>query len=142
MGRERTLLDRLSEPADHARGVRGDTTAEDLEGLMESVRQNLGRLLNSRQGISEAQPDYGLPAMTDLTAGAEDYISKLQDAIRATIEKYEPRLRRVRVAIQQEASTQQTLVFRVDAMMVARSGEHRVWYETSVRATGQFEVEG
>ncbi len=142
MGREKTLLDRLSDPAERTRGVRGDTTAENLEAIMESVRLNLGRLLNSRQGISEAQPDYGLPAMTDITAGVENYVQRLQDAIRATVEKYEPRLRRVSVTLQQEASTAQSLVFRVDAVLLARTGEHRVWYETAVRATGQFDVEG
>ena len=64
------------------------------------------------------------------------------EAIRVAIEKYEPRLRRVRVTHQAEEGDQRTLVFRVDAVLVGRSGEHRVWYETAFSPSGRFQVSG
>ena len=64
---------------------------------MDSVRGHLRRLLNSRHGLSEAMPDYGLPALTDMTVGSRDYAHAIQEAIRVAVEKYEPRLDRVRV---------------------------------------------
>jgi type VI secretion system protein len=152
VGREQTLLDRMAamhaEPgagsarAGAASGRYAATAAEDLEGLMESIRRHLVRLLNARHGMSEAVPDYGLPALADIMAGSADYIARVLEAIRTAIEKYEPRLRRVRVTHQATEGNRQTLVFRIDAVMVGRSGEHRVWYETALAPTGELQVSG
>ncbi|HWL92108.1 MAG TPA: type VI secretion system baseplate subunit TssE, partial [Phycisphaerae bacterium] len=103
--------------------------------------RHLRKLLNSRQDMSEAHPDYGLPALTDMTVGVSDN-RRLLEAIRGTIEKYEPRLRHVRVALREDVSTNQTPVFRVEGALLSKGGEHRVWYETAVRKTGLFDVEG
>ncbi len=100
----------------------------------------LGRLLNARHGMSEALPDYGLPALTDLTTGRTDYVHAVEEAIRTTIDKYEPRLRRVRVARVVDDELVHTLAFRVDAVLVSQSGEHRVWYQTEVSGAGEFDV--
>lgn len=142
MGREKTLLERLSDRNSAARAVQTGTTVESLDDLLESVRRNLARLLNSRQGMSETAPDYGLPALTDLTVGTSDYIRKLLDSIRDTIEHYEPRLRNVRVTLREDESSNTTKVFRVEAVLVSKTGEHRVWYDTAVRSSGRFEIEG
>jgi type VI secretion system protein len=142
MGRERTLLERIAERGGRASSRYEASAGEDLEVLMESVRNNLVRLLNARHGMSEAQPEYGLPALNDLTVGAGEYVRRTQEAIRRSIEKFEPRLRRVQVSLREDRSTAQTLVFRVDAVLVSQKGEHRVWYETAVKASGQLEVAG
>ena len=143
MGREQTLLERIAAAGSaRAPGRYDATTGENLEGLMESIRRHMACLLNARHGMSEAAPDYGLPALADLMAGSDEYIRLVQDAIRTTIEKYEPRLRRVRVTHQAAEGTRQTLVFRIDGVMVGRSGEHRVWYETSFSPTGELNVSG
>ena len=107
---------------------------------MDSVRAQLSRLLNARHGMSEAQPDYGLPALADLTIGAGDHVQKVRDAIQTAISKYEPRLRRVRVTQVADEDELRTLSFRVDAVLVSQTGEHRVWYETSLGGDGQFDV--
>lgn len=144
MAREQTLLDRLAAVQSTGRSDRygGSTVGEDLEALMESIRRNLRRLLNARQGMCEAAPDYGLPALTELIAGNQQYVQRVQDAIRTAIERYEPRLRRVRVSQHESSENRQTLVFRVDAAMIGKSGEHRVWYETEFTPTGEFHVAG
>ncbi|MHC4063116.1 MAG: type VI secretion system baseplate subunit TssE [Planctomycetota bacterium] len=141
MGREQTLLARIAGRAGPNRGRYEPTASEDLEALMDSVRGHLTRLLNARHGMSQALPDYGLPAMSDLTVGGGDYLQAVQAAIQTTIEKYEPRLRRVRVTpVVDEEIEQRTLTFRVDAVLISQTGEHRVWYETQVSGDGDFEV--
>jgi type VI secretion system protein len=143
VAREQSLLDRIGTVArDRAQGRYAATTGEDAEALMESVQRNLTRLLNSRHGMSEAAPDYGLPALMDMVAESPEYVRTVQEAIRNTIEKYEPRLRRVRITHQADEGDKRTLVFRVEAVMVGRSGEHRVWYQTAISPTGQFQVTG
>lgn len=142
MGRERSFLDRVESGL--GAGKRGATTAEDTNEVVESVRRNLTRLLNSRHGMSRAQPDYGLPAISDLSFTGGDTIARVREAIRAAVEKYEPRLKRVRVATEhdEDGTNRQTLTFRIEAVLVARSGEHRVWYETSLNGAGEFDVAG
>jgi type VI secretion system protein len=143
VGREQSLLDRIAaSAAGRASGRYAATTEEDAEALMQSVQRNLIRLLNARHGMCEAAPDYGLPALTDMLAGSEEYLRRVQEAIRVAIEKYEPRLRRVRVTHQTDRGDERTLVFRVEAVMVGRAGEHRVWYETAFSPSGKFQVLG
>ena len=122
------------------RGRYESSATEDLDALMDSVRDHLGRLLNARHGMSEAMPDYGLPAMTDLTIGSGDYVQRVQEAVRVAIEKYEPRLRRVRVTRADDEDSAHRLVFRVDAVLMSQTGEHRVCYETQVASSGRFDV--
>ncbi len=142
MGREQTLLERIAASGGRmsGRARAGPTTEEDIDALMDSVRRHLTRLVNSRHGFSEAHPDYGLPALTDLTVGSGDYVRRIQDAIRVTIEKYEPRLQRVRVTRVETEGAGRTLAFRVEGTLVTKSGQHRVYYETSMGGSGQFEV--
>lgn len=113
---------------------------------MESVRIHLAQLLNARHGMSEALPDYGLPALTDLTIGSADYLPAVQDAIKQTIEKYEPRLRRIEVKPifegDDEKEDKRKLYFAVKAVLISQSGEHRVYYETAVTRNGGFGVSG
>jgi type VI secretion system protein len=143
MAREQTLLERITASGPGgARGRYAPTAEENLEALMESIRANLGRLLNARQGMSETVPDYGLPALTDLFVGSDGAIRRAQDAIRTVLEKYEPRLRHVRVTHRADEGTTHRLVFRIDGTMVGRSGEHRVWYETSLNTSGEVDVAG
>jgi type VI secretion system protein len=140
--REGTLLQRLSKAGGRRSGRVQPTAAEDVEALMESVRQHLTRLLNSRHGMCECLPDYGLPALNDLTVGKADHVRAVEEALRTTIEKYEPRLRRVKVTRITEEDHGRSLSFRVEATLVGKSGEHRVWYETAVRGHGEFDVLG
>lgn len=141
MGREQTLLDRIASRSGRGRGRQQVASGEDLDALMESVRRHLKRLLNARHGMSEASPDYGLPALTDLTVGSGDYVQAVQDAIRVAVEKYEPRLRRPRVILVEDDETEKrVLSFRIEAVLISESGEHRVWYETSLSGAGEFEV--
>lgn len=65
--------------------------------LLNSVHDHLIRLLNARQGVLEHLPDYGLP---DLDMFYRELPYSEQDiafSVKQVIEKYEPRLRNVRV---------------------------------------------
>jgi len=142
MRREQTLLERISAMGGQQslRAHTQSTTEEDLGALMDSIRRHLTRLINARHDFCEAQPEYGLPALTDLTIGSGDYVQAIQDAIRVAIEKYEPRLKQIRVLRVVDDDARQRLSFSVEAIMISRSGEHRVYYETSISGNGQFDV--
>jgi type VI secretion system protein len=143
MGRELSLLERLAASGQERGVLRSRPSAEeDIDARMESVRRNIIRLLNARQGMSETAPDYGMPALADLLADSADVVHRVQEAIRTTIDKYEPRLRQVRVSHSPAADEHQTLVFRIDGMLTSRSGNQRVWYQTAIAPGGNLEVSG
>ena len=65
--------------------------------LVQSVIDNLGRLLNTRRGSVGHLPEYGLPDLTEIYRDVPESIEALRRAVREAVEAYEPRLRRVRV---------------------------------------------
>ena len=143
MKRELSLLERIARIDEVSRSRHQATAEEDIDAVMESVRGHLAQLLNARHGMCEALPDYGIPALSDLLMGSGDHARLMQDAIRLTVEQHEPRLRRVRVTQitdDEETAEKRKIAFRIDAVLVADSGEHRVWYQTEVTGTGEFDV--
>jgi len=136
------LLARIAHSEGVGRSTGGPSADEDVGALMESVRIHLRRLLNARHGMCECAMDYGLPAISDISVDVGDYVQAMQDAILTTVERYEPRLRRVRVTRVVDDDQGRSLTFRVDAVLLSKSGEHRVYYETSLGGGGQFNVEG
>jgi type VI secretion system protein len=140
MAREQTLLDRLGDQAT----VAGPTVDEDVDALMESVRRHLSRLLNARHGMCQTLSDYGLPSLVDLTAGSGNHVQLVAAALKSAIERYEPRLRRVRVShdVEDDQHGSGKLFFRVDAILISQNGEHKVWYQTHLAGGGEFDVTG
>jgi type VI secretion system protein len=89
--RERTLLERIAEPDT------GGRLALDTNRLRRSVLAHLRRLLNARHGHAPAQPDYGIPDLNEFMFSMPESITPMQKAIQKSIEKYEPRLTKIKV---------------------------------------------
>ncbi len=91
---ERRLLERIREPE-----VGGQRRSEvDTRLLLRSVLDNLQRILNTRQGNVPIQKDLGIPDLSDIVHTFPESILTMQQSIRQTITKYEPRLKSVRVS--------------------------------------------
>jgi type VI secretion system protein len=69
-----------------------------------SIIDNLNRLFNTRRGSIMHLPDYGLPDITQVYRDLPYSIDGLRTAIKEVVEKYEPRLRRVRVETQEKTT--------------------------------------
>ena len=67
------------------------------DAIVQSVIENLGRLLNTRRGGVSHMPEFGLPDLTEIYRDVPESIEALRRAVRETVEAYEPRLNRVRV---------------------------------------------
>ncbi|MFY9268865.1 MAG: type VI secretion system baseplate subunit TssE [Candidatus Manganitrophaceae bacterium] len=138
MGRERTLLERLSAPA----GSRPLTTAEDTQALADSVLGHLRKMLNTRQGHVLIQPEYGMPDVTEFVQNLPEMVERVQRAIRTSIERFEPRLRNVRVKHLVSPDDRMSLKFEITAELVTEREEVSVWFETAVAPSGRIEVRG
>ncbi len=138
MAREKSLLERLREPD----ATPGRSIHENTNRLAESVMGNLRRLLNSRQGITPIQADYGIPDLTDVLHDLPDAIGGMRRAIKTAIEKYEPRLRRVNVKPVTIEGDPQALHFEITAELVTEEEKASVWFETRIDGSGTVQVKG
>ena len=64
---------------------------------LRSILGNLGRLFNTRRGTLLHVPEFGLPDLSDVSRAAPAEVESVRRAIRESVERFEPRLRRVRV---------------------------------------------
>lgn len=67
-----------------------------------SVLDNMQRVLNCRAGTLAHLPDYGLPVMTKILQGMPGTAHQLITTLSAVLLKYEPRLSRINVVMQEQ----------------------------------------
>src|SRR6185503_3369316 len=96
-------------------------------------------LLNSRQGIAPACMDYGMPDLCDLVYSFPQAGGDLRKAIKAGIEKFEPRLRKV-VVSQSESEEPLTLRYEIRGELATEEGKTPIWIHTQIDEFGNIEV--
>lgn len=129
-----------------------------LQELEACVQRDLEALLNTRaEALDDLAPElsevrrslltYGLPDFTtvDLTSNADR--ERVQAAIEAAIERFEPRLSEVRVSFTRRqlhdgrSGTGPTLNFRIDAVLRVRPRPAPVSFDTFLEVSSQqYEV--
>jgi len=138
MAREGSLLERLRSPEpDSSRTIRENTGR-----LADSVMDNLRRLLNSLHGNAPIRADYGIPPIVDLLHDFPDAIGGMRKAIKATIEKHEPRLRRVNVRHVESPDDPLGLHFEISAELVTEDEKATVQFSTRIDGLGHVGVKG
>lgn len=138
MARERNLLDRLDQPRPQASRRVGESTEE----LADAVLSNLQQMLNTRQGNCLTLEDYGIPDFTDMIHNFPEAVGQMQRAIRRSIERYEPRLRRVRVTPVDSGDEFLQLRFEITGELVTADEDASVWFETTIAPSGKINVRG
>ena len=79
-----------------------------------SVLDNMQRILNCRAGTLAHLPDYGLPDMTKILQGMPGTAHQLITTLSAVLLKYEPRLNRINVGMQEQIQAGE-LRYAIDA---------------------------
>ena len=138
MSGERSLLERLRDPEpESSRSIHQNTSR-----MSESVMANLRHLLNTRQGFSVTAPDYGIPDLVDVLHNFPDAINGMRKAIKASIEKYEPRLRRVNVKYIESPGDIQALRYEITAELVTEDEKASIFIQTRIDRSGEVQVKG
>ncbi|HET6568063.1 MAG TPA: type VI secretion system baseplate subunit TssE [Rhodothermales bacterium] len=119
------LLDVLGDR--FADGQRVSDVGEEYHVVL-SIISNLNYLFNARTGSLMHVPDYGLPDITEIYRDIPDSVMKLQRAIKAAVEKYEPRLQRVRIEHQENHPSSMRLIFLLSGELQNRE---KVRFETT-----------
>jgi type VI secretion system protein len=135
--REERLLERLRtwerEPAKRGR--------EDTRRIVDSVLRHLQRILNTKQGNVPIAEDYGVPDFTDLLYSYPESVKEIERTIRLAIQKYEPRLKAVRVSFTPQEEDLLSLRFQIAARLSSES-KAQVFFETVVDSEGKITLKG
>jgi type VI secretion system protein ImpF len=135
------LLDRLIDENPDTRGEAPISRNESLRRFRAAIKRDLEWLLNTvDSGLDlpaayrEARKSvltYGLPDVSGFSLQNKADESRLLRSIEEAIENFEPRLRRVRVSNPSEvSSTQQAIVFHVDALLMMDPAPERIAFDT------------
>jgi type VI secretion system protein len=108
--------------------------------LTESVLTHLRDMLNSRHGIAATVPDYGIPDLADLVHSFPEAIALMRREIRASIEKYEPRLRNVTITHVPDADDPFHLNFDIRGELVTDRDKTTVAFRTTLDAAGRAAI--
>jgi len=119
-----------------ANGRPVSSVSEEQQYLL-SIVSNLNYLFNSRQGSLEHLSDYGLPDITEIYRDIPDSIQKLKRAIQDAVEKYEPRLKQVRVHYKETDSSNFRIVFILSASLL---NDERVKFQTTFSSQEKAQV--
>lgn len=133
---ERTLFERLSKP--RTQGLR--TVSENYSAITKSIIHSIQNLLNSRIGHAPAQMDYGIPEPSEITRAYPNGLGDMQRAIRASLEKYEPRLTSINVMHVETAEEEMSLRFQITAQLATSKERIPVCFDTLVRGSGEIQV--
>lgn len=121
------------------RFISGDPMPE-YGGKVQSIREHLMILLNTRRGSLLHMPDYGLPDSSQVPMRDRIAISKFGKEIEETIRKYEPRLARVRVKAMDQGSDSLGR-FRLGFVLEANVINEDARFHAFFSALGSAEVE-
>ena len=133
---ESRLLKRLREPIGERR------TDIRTAKLSESILEHIQIMLNTWHGNAQIQDDYGIAHLSDILREFPGALRSMEAGIRTTIEKYEPRLKHVRVHFEANPDNLLELRFAITAQLATPDDEDSIWFETIVDSGGHLVVRG
>lgn len=108
-----------------------------------SILEHLTNILNTRHGSAQIADTYGMPDLTNFPGdNLGPAVAELEKMIKTTIERYEPRLKNVKISYNPDMNSNLTIKFGLSAEIVADYGENGrpVFFETVITSDGIVKV--
>lgn len=147
-----SILDRLLDDNPGVQAEVAPTPEQTQRDLHQAVRRDLEALLNSRRRVASYPPsmheldrslvNYGIPDFTGASLSSPDSRAQFVRVIEATIRRYEPRFKSVKVALLDNVEPlDRTLRFRIDGVIYAEPAPEVVVFDSALEpVTGNVEV--
>jgi type VI secretion system protein len=113
---------------------------EDPGRTIDSVLAHLQRILNTRQGNVPIAEDYGVPDFTTLLQGYPHSLQDFERSIRESIQKYEPRLKAIRVSFLPDEEDPLSIRFQILGKLATGDHEDPVHFESTVGSDGRISI--
>jgi type VI secretion system protein ImpF len=149
-----SILDRLLDDEPEVQREQLASHFQNLRQLKGTVTRDLEALLNTRQEVLEELPPeftevrrslvtYGLPDFTTFTLLSANDRNRIRRALEQAIATFEPRLNRVRVILEPPRQHDQTLRFRVEALLRVEPTPESVTFDAMLQlSTQECRVQG
>lgn len=108
--------------------------------MISSVLRHLQKVLNTRQGDVPIAEDYGVPDITSFRHTVPFSLREMEKSIRRTIEKYEPRLKGVRVKFIPQEEEKLTVSFQIHARLVLEGQKEPVRFRSQIDSYGKIKI--
>ncbi len=108
--------------------------------LPDSVLANVRQILNARQGCCQIRQDFGLPDLTSIADEASEIVSSIAKAVATQLERFEPRLRHVRVKPSAEGGRIGEMAFTISAVPVDGGRRETLSFDAVVDQDGQIRL--
>ena len=135
MAYEKSLMERIASGGDDIYNIEVDP-----QRALQSIMDHLGKMLNTRQGSVVTLLDYGIPDLNDMVSRFPDGLIELRQAIRNSLEKYEPRLQRVQVSHVKDEENPMNLRFEITAQLLIGDKRTPISFRTILRDSGEVDV--
>lgn len=110
-------------------------SVSETDEMVLSIQDHLTFLLNARRESLPHMPEYGMPDLTDIYSNLPYSLDQLVAEVSRCIEKYEPRLRNVRVSVDSSDGTECVIHLRIEgSTYVGRTVKLRTWFYSEGRA--------
>jgi type VI secretion system lysozyme-like protein len=144
-GLKTPLFDRLLDDSESVRQPVSPSRAVDLRTLRESVRDDISRLLNTRTNLrgelkllaSGTVLDYGVPNFSHIAPNSQSQQYELAAIFQKIITHYEPRLRSVKVVIQQDKKDPRALLGAIFGTLVFGNITEPVYFPLALDASAK-----
>jgi type VI secretion system protein len=119
----------------------GRSRLTQAEVLIQSIREHLQRILNTRQGSVPIDADFGVPDFTNLAGSfATGETTQIIDSMTRMIGRYEPRLKSPRIQVAEGAQEVLSLSFTLDGLVSIDDRDIPIHLATRVSSDGRVSL--
>ncbi len=134
------LQERLLERIGDLEKDRASHRSAPVARQVHSIISHLTRLLNTRQGSVAIAHDFGVPDMTNIPGdNILETRQRIEGIIENVVQKYEPRLKNIKMFMQHDDKEKFSLRFRLEANL-AEQEDVPVIFETVVSTEGRVTI--
>lgn len=135
---EQRLLERIASA--EAGDARTHLTRAEL--LIESIRNHLQRILNTRQGSVPIDPLFGVPDFTNLAGSFTSGTTReIIDSMTRMIKRYEPRLKSPRIDVADAGTEVLSLSFSLEGLIAVDDRDIPIRLATRVSSAGRVSLQ-
>lgn len=119
----------------------GRSRLTQAETLIQSIREHLQRILNTRQGSVPIDAEFGVPDFTNLAGSfATGETTQIIDNMTRMIARYEPRLKSPRIQVAEGAQEVLSLSFTLDGLVSIDDRDIPIHLATRVSSDGRVSL--
>jgi type VI secretion system protein len=107
---------------------------------MDSIFNYLKNILSTKEGSTLIAYDFGIPDISNYHEQSYgEYIRTLENKLKNTIEKYEPRLKDIKIEYIDKYKDKSILTFRIEAKL-ANVDNYILTFETKIKSNGEINI--